>query len=83
MACGKAAGIPVNLCGQAAADPLFVPLLLAMGIEAFSVQPSSLLEVRKSVSLWTRPEAEQVWEQVRAMKTEAEVHAFLTACQRF
>lgn len=83
VACGKAAGIPVNLCGQAAADPLFVPLLLAMGIEAFSVQPSSLLEVRKSVSLWTRPEAAQVWEQVRAMKTEAEVHAFLTACQRF
>ncbi len=29
IACGKKAGIPVGMCGEAAADPLLTPLLLA------------------------------------------------------
>ena len=43
---GRQAGIPVGLCGEAAADPELLPLLLAWGLEELSVSPALLLETR-------------------------------------
>jgi len=40
---------PVAVCGEMAGDPAFAPLLLALGLEEFSLHPSSLLEVRKAI----------------------------------
>lgn len=42
-------GRPVAMCGEFAADPIYAPLLLTLGLEQFSMHPSSLLEVRKAV----------------------------------
>ena len=44
------AGIPVCVCGEAASDPLLLPLLVGMGINELSVNASSLLAVRKQLS---------------------------------
>lgn len=82
IACGKEAGIPVCMCGQAAADPLFIPLLLAFGLDEFSVQPSFLLTIRRELSLWTREEAVALAEKAMALETEGEVHKFLERSQR-
>lgn len=41
--------MPIALCGEMAADPENVPLLLALGLSHFSVHPSSLLEVRQAI----------------------------------
>jgi len=40
---------PVAVCGEIAADPRFVPLLLALGLNEFSLHPSTLLEVRRAI----------------------------------
>ncbi len=58
--CGRRAGIPVGMCGEAAADPLLIPLLLAFGLTEFSVNPASLLATRREIARWTLPEAQQL-----------------------
>lgn len=40
---------PVSVCGELAADPACVPLLLALGLEELSLHPGTLLEVRQAV----------------------------------
>ncbi|KFN51404.1 phosphoenolpyruvate--protein phosphotransferase [Arenimonas composti] len=42
-------GIGVTVCGEMAADPDNVPLLLALGLRDLSLHPGSLLEVRRAV----------------------------------
>jgi len=42
-------GKPVAVCGEMAGDPALTPLLLALGLEEFSLHPSSLLEVRRAI----------------------------------
>jgi len=43
---GKKANIPVSMCGEMAGDTRFTRLLLGMGLSEFSMQASSLLEVK-------------------------------------
>ena len=45
----KKAGIPVGMCGEAAADTRLIPLLCKWGLDEFSVTPSSILHTRKSI----------------------------------
>ena len=45
--CGKKEGIMVGMCGEAAADPKLIPLLLAFGLDEFSVSATSVLKTRK------------------------------------
>jgi phosphotransferase system enzyme I (PtsI) len=46
---GKARGKPVAVCGEMAGDPMFAPLLLALGLEEFSLHPATLLELRRAI----------------------------------
>ncbi len=45
----KSAGIPVGMCGEAAADSRLIPKLVEWGLDEFSVSPSSILQTRKSI----------------------------------
>src|SRR5690606_32755888 len=45
----RARGKPVAVCGEMAGDPALTPLLLALGLEEFSLHPSTLLEVRRAI----------------------------------
>lgn len=47
----KAAGIPVGMCGEAAADERLIPKLIEWGLDEFSVTPSAILQTRKSICL--------------------------------
>ena len=78
IACGKAAGIPVGMCGEAAADRRMIPLLIAFGLDEFSVSPTSVLPARKEISKWTVKKAEKLAEKVMALKTESDVRAALS-----
>lgn len=42
-------GRPVAVCGEIAGDPLFAPVLLALGLEELSLHPGTLLEVRRAI----------------------------------
>jgi phosphotransferase system enzyme I (PtsI) len=40
---------PLAVCGEMAGDARFAPLLLALGLEEFSLHPATLLEVRQAI----------------------------------
>ena len=42
-------GTPLAVCGEIAGDPMFTPLLLALGIGELSLHPATMLEVRRAV----------------------------------
>ena len=46
---GRKANIPVSMCGEMAGDTRFTRLLLGLGLTEFSMQSSSLLEVKSIV----------------------------------
>ncbi|HXJ64810.1 MAG TPA: putative PEP-binding protein [Actinomycetota bacterium] len=46
---GAAHGVPVGVCGEAAGDPLVLPLLVGIGVSSVSVSPSRVDEVRARV----------------------------------
>lgn len=75
--CGRENGIPVGMCGEAAANPQLIPLLISFGLTEFSVSAPSVLKVRKCISKWSKSEADKIAEKVMAMKTEEEIAAYL------
>ncbi|MDP9341003.1 MAG: PEP-utilizing enzyme, partial [Actinomycetota bacterium] len=60
---GRDHGCAVRVCGEGAADPLVLPLLVGLGIESLSVSPARVDEVRARVR---RLSAEACAEVVRA-----------------
>jgi phosphoenolpyruvate-protein kinase (PTS system EI component) len=44
-----AAGIPVEVCGEAAGEPALTPLFVALGVDELSVAPSRLDTVRDAI----------------------------------
>lgn len=76
---GNRKGIPVGMCGEAAADPLLIPLLISFGLDEFSVSATSVLKTRKIISLWSKKEADEVAKKAMALKTEKEVTEYLTS----
>ena len=73
IACGRKEGILVGMCGEAAADPLLIPLLLSYGLQEFSVSATSVLATRNIISKWTKEEANALAEKVHELATEKEV----------
>ena len=45
----RARGKTAAVCGEMAGDAAFAPLLLALGLEEFSLHPATLLEVRQAI----------------------------------
>ncbi|HEY0371401.1 MAG TPA: phosphoenolpyruvate--protein phosphotransferase, partial [Thermoanaerobaculia bacterium] len=43
---GKRAGIPVSMCGEMASDPIYAIVLLGLGLEIFSMNPSSVAVIK-------------------------------------
>ncbi|MBQ9515981.1 MAG: phosphoenolpyruvate--protein phosphotransferase [Ruminococcus sp.] len=74
---GVKAGIPVGMCGEAAANPMMIPLLMSFGLTEFSVSSVSVLKVRKCIAKWTKAEADAVAEKVMTMSTEKEITDYL------
>ena len=79
---GNKAGILVGMCGEAAADPLLIPLWISFGLGEYSVSATSVLATRKQLSLWTKEEADELAEKVMQLKTAAEIHDALLAAAK-
>ena len=47
---GKKQNVPVSMCGEMAGDPRYTRLLLAMGLEHFSMHPNALLVVKQIIN---------------------------------
>ncbi len=79
IAAGNAAGIPVGMCGEAAADPLMIPLLIAFGLDEYSVNPVLVLTARCIISKWSVEEAKALADKVMELDTEKEIVDLLKA----
>ena len=79
---GNKAGIMVGMCGEAAADPLMIPVLISFGLKEFSVSAPSILRTRHIMSLWTKAEADALTARIMMLKTSAEVKTALQAAAK-
>lgn len=75
--CANQNNIPVGMCGEAAANPMMIPLLISFGLTEFSVSAPSVLKVRKLISKWTKQEADSVSDEVLRMSTAKEIENYL------
>ncbi len=73
----KQAGIPVGMCGESAADPKLIPLLMAWGLDEFSVSASAILPTRATIHQWTLDQAQQVAQQAMERRTASQVYTSL------
>ena len=74
---GKKAGIMVGMCGEAAADPLLIPALLAWGMDEFSMSASSILKSRQIISGCDSKNLKAKVDKVLEMSTESEIKEYL------
>ena len=79
IASAHAAHIPVGMCGEAAADPGMVPLLLAFGLDEFSVSASSVLATRKAIADWREADAIHTADEAMRLSDAAGIAGYLGA----
>ena len=77
IACGREAGIMVGMCGEAASDPMMIPLLLAFGLNEFSMSASAILRARKMVTEYSVQELQAVADKAMSFATTAEVEQYM------
>ena len=77
ITCAREAGIMVGMCGEAASDPMMVPLLLAFGLNEFSMSPSAILRARKMVTQYDTRELQAVADKAMSFATTAEVENYM------
>ena len=77
ITCAREAGIMVGMCGEAAIDPMMIPLLLAFGLNEFSMSPSAILRARKMVTQYDTRELQAVADKAMSFATTAEVENYM------
>jgi multiphosphoryl transfer protein len=77
--CRDAGAASVSVCGEAAADPVAVPLLLGLGVKSLSVAPSSVAAMKQAVRRVDLTHAARVAEQAFRCATAAEVRQLAQA----
>lgn len=74
---GARAGIPVSLCGEMAADPLAVPVLVGLGLKEFSMHPPALPLARSLIRALSFREARKMAQKALALATAKEIEEYL------
>jgi phosphoenolpyruvate-protein phosphotransferase (PTS system enzyme I) len=74
---GKRAGIPVSLCGEMAADPIYAVVLLGLGLEIFSMNPSNIPVIKNVVRSVRYRDCKRIAEVALQKKTAQEIEEFV------
>jgi len=74
---GHKEGIWVGMCGEVAGNPKMVPLLLAMGLDEFSMSPGSILGTRKLVNGMSKGEMGKHLNAVMALADSEEIEKYI------
>ncbi len=74
---GKATGTPVSICGEMSSDPLYIILLLGLGIEQISVIYQSIPEIKKIIRSVTITKAERLVDIIYSVQNRDDVNKFL------
>jgi len=75
---GKKAGIETGMCGEFAGDIKSAVLLLGMGLDNFSMSPSSILKVKDVILKLTYEEAKKVTEKALMLEDSADIIELVT-----
>jgi phosphotransferase system enzyme I (PtsI) len=80
----RKAGKPVSVCGEAASDPAYLPLLVGLGYRTLSVNVGAVPSVKRTVRALTASECRRLAQEALHARTAADIHqaakAFLDAC---
>lgn len=77
ISCANEAGIMVGMCGEAASDPMMIPLLIAFGLNEFSMSASAILQSRRIICNSSREELQAVAEKAMSFATTKEVEDYM------
>jgi phosphotransferase system enzyme I (PtsI) len=77
LAVGRAAGVPVSVCGEMASEPLSAVLLIGLGYDQLSVSPPALPLVKWVVRTVPEPAARQAAESALSAASADEVSEVL------
>ena len=73
---------PVGVCGEMGGDPVFVPLLLGLGVDSLSMTPAWLPTVKYLVRAMTMADARQLAVDALSMGSAKEIYAKCDAFYR-
>lgn len=74
---GQNANIPVSICGEIAADPKFVPLLLGLGVRALSVAARYLSIIKQTIRSIDLKQAKKLAQKALKCATSQEIEQLL------
>lgn len=74
---GKRAGIPVSMCGEMASDPLYAIILVGLGLEIFSMNPSSIPIVKNVIRSLRYKECRRIADVALQKRTAQEIEEFI------
>lgn len=77
ITCAREEGIMVGMCGEAASDPMMIPLLLAFGLNEFSMSASAILYSRKLITNYSTEELQAVADKAMSFATTKEVENYM------
>jgi phosphotransferase system enzyme I (PtsI) len=72
-------GVPVEMCGEMAADPVHTWILLALGISALSMAPFAIPFVKRIVRESTLAEARELFAEISRLSRTSEIRARVEA----
>ena len=75
---GHAAGIRVGMCGEMAAEPLAIPILLGLGLDEFSINPRSIPQAKAIIRNWNTRQSAVLAEQALQCETPSDVYSLVT-----
>ena len=67
------ANIICGMCGEAAGDPSFIPLLVGLGLDEFSMNSNSILKARKTINNLNAKECAKLSEEIIQMASARDV----------
>ncbi|QYJ99405.1 phosphoenolpyruvate--protein phosphotransferase [Shewanella alkalitolerans] len=76
----KAAKVRVSMCGELASNPSATALLIGLGLEEFSVNLASLLEVKQALSRWSYPDCVELAHKALQISRIDALNQLLTHC---
>jgi phosphotransferase system enzyme I (PtsI) len=74
---GRFAGIPVSLCGELAAEPLYAPILLGFELDSLSMNPMAVPRVKKIIRNANLEESKEHLKEVLQLSTASKVNEYL------
>ncbi len=73
----REAGIPISVCGEAAADDRLLPLFIDYGITGLSISPGEVLKKRMLISRLNSENAADIAANIHKLETAEEIISYL------